>query len=102
MDSRCRSFCKGKKEWSGVVSMIPFLDVGAAYRELQAEIEGAVVASLRSGRYIGGQEVEAFEREFGAYVESQHCVGVANGLDALHLALRAMDIGPGDEVIVPS
>ena len=81
---------------------IPFLDLGAAYTELKVEIETAVLASLRSGWYIGGQEVEAFEHEFAAYTETRHCVGVANGLDALHLALRAMDIGAGDEVIVPS
>lgn len=81
---------------------VPFLDLGAAYSELKAEIETAVLASLRSGWYIGGQEVEAFEQEFAAYTETRHCVGVANGLDALHLALRAMDIGAGDEVIVPS
>jgi dTDP-4-amino-4,6-dideoxygalactose transaminase len=81
---------------------IPFLDLGAAYSELQAEIETAVLASLRSGWYIGGQEVEAFEHEFAAYTETRHCAGVANGLDALHLALRAMDICAGDEVIVPS
>ena len=81
---------------------IPFLDLGAAYAELKPEIEAAVLASLRSGWYIGGQEVEAFEQEFAAYTETSHCVGVANGLDALHLALRAMGIGAGDEVIVPS
>jgi dTDP-4-amino-4,6-dideoxygalactose transaminase len=81
---------------------IPFLDLGAAYAELKAEVETAVLASLRSGWYIGGQEVEAFEHEFAAYTETRHCVGVANGLDALHLALRAMDIGVGDEVIVPT
>jgi dTDP-4-amino-4,6-dideoxygalactose transaminase len=81
---------------------VPFLDLGAAYSELKAGIETAVLASLRSGWYIGGQEVEAFEHEFAAYTETRHCVGVANGLDALHLALRAMDIGAGDEVIVPS
>lgn len=82
--------------------IIPFLDLGAAYREIQAELELAVLASLRSGWYIGGQDVEAFEEEFAAYTETQHCVGVANGLDALHLALVAMGIGTGDEVIVPS
>jgi dTDP-4-amino-4,6-dideoxygalactose transaminase len=82
--------------------MIPFLDLGAAYREIQTEIESAVLASLRSGWYIGGQDVEAFEGEFAAYVGTQCCVGVANGLDALHLALVAMGIGAGDEVIVPS
>src|ERR1017187_4053745 len=82
--------------------MIPFLDLGAAYREIQTEIESAVRTSLRSGWYIGGQDVEAFEGGFAAYTGSQHCVGVANGLDALHLALVAMEIGAGDEVIVPS
>ena len=81
---------------------IPFLDLGAAYRELQFDIDAAVARSLASGWYIGGPEVEAFEQEFAAYTEAQHCIGVANGLDALHLALRAMDVGQGDEVIVPS
>jgi dTDP-4-amino-4,6-dideoxygalactose transaminase len=81
---------------------ISFLDLGAAYRELQSDIDAAVARSLASGWYIGGPEVEAFEHEFAAYTQAQHCIGVANGLDALHLALRAMDVGPGDEVIVPS
>ncbi len=81
---------------------VPFLDLGAAYSELKGELEAAVLASLRSGWYIGGQDVDAFEHDFAAYTDSAHCVGVANGLDALHLALRAMEIGPGDEVIVPS
>ncbi len=81
---------------------IPFLDLGAAYRELQAEIDTAVARVLSSGYYIGGPEVEAFEGEFATYCGASHAVGVANGLDALHLALRAMDVGPGDEVVVPS
>jgi dTDP-4-amino-4,6-dideoxygalactose transaminase len=81
---------------------IPFLDLGAAYRELQAEIESAVLTSFRSGWYIGGQDVEAFEKEFAAFTETEHCIGVANGLDALRLALVALGIGAGDEVIVPS
>lgn len=81
---------------------VPFLDLGAAYREIQTELEPAILASLRSGWYIGGQDVEAFEREFSDYTATQHCVGVANGLDALHLALLALGIGAGDEVIVPS
>lgn len=82
--------------------MIPFLDLGAAYRELRSEIDDAVSRSLASGCYIGGPELEAFEHEFAAYTTAQHCVGVANGLDALHLALRALNVEPGDEVIVPS
>jgi len=81
---------------------VPFLDLGAAYSELNTEIETAVLASLRTGWYIGGHEVETFEHEFADFTEAHHCVSVGNGLDALHLALRAMDIGPGDEVIVPS
>ena len=82
--------------------MIPFLDLGAAYRELQPEIDVAVARVLASGHYILGPEVDAFESEFAAYCEASYCIGLANGLDALHLALRAMDVGPGDEVIVPS
>ena len=81
---------------------IPFLDLGAAYRELQTEIDAAVARSMASGHYIGGPEVEAFEAEFATYCGANCTIGVANGLDALHLALRAMDVQPGDEVIVPS
>jgi dTDP-4-amino-4,6-dideoxygalactose transaminase len=81
---------------------IPFLDVAAATAELQAEIGGAVDRVLRSGWYIGGTEVTAFEQRFAGFCGAEHCVGVGNGLDALHLTLRAMDIGPGDEVIVAS
>ena len=82
--------------------MIPFLDLGAAYRELKSEIDVAVGRVLESGWYILGPEVEAFEADWAHYCEAQHAVGLANGLDALTLALRALDIGPGDEVIVPS
>lgn len=84
------------------MSAIPFLDLGAAYRELQSELEPAILSALRSGWYIGGSEVESFERAFAGFAETAHCVGVANGLDALVLSLRALDVGPGDEVIVPS
>jgi dTDP-4-amino-4,6-dideoxygalactose transaminase len=82
--------------------MIPFLDLGASYQELKPEIDAAVSHILESGWYILGPEVEAFESEWAAYCDAKHAVGVANGLDALTLALRALDIGPGDEVIVPS
>jgi dTDP-4-amino-4,6-dideoxygalactose transaminase len=81
---------------------VPFLDLGAAYRELQAEIDQAVARAMASGYYIAGPEVDAFENEFASYCGANQAVGVANGLDALHLALRAMDVGRGDEVIVPS
>lgn len=81
---------------------IPFLNLKAAYLELKPEIDAAVERVLDSGWYILGAEVEAFEQEFAAYCGASHCVGVANGLDALTLALRAMGVGAGDEVIVPS
>ncbi len=79
-----------------------FLDLKAAYLELQPEIDAAVARVLSSGCYILGPEVDAFEADYATYCGAAHCVSVANGLDALHLALRAMDVGPGDEVIVPS
>ena len=82
--------------------MIPFLDLKAPHVELRQEIDDAIARVIDSGWYILGPEVEAFEAEYAMYCEAAHCVSLANGLDALHLALRAMDVGPGDEVIVPS
>jgi dTDP-4-amino-4,6-dideoxygalactose transaminase len=84
------------------MNAVPFLDLRAAYLELKTEIDEAVARVLNSGYYILGPEVEAFEAEFAAYTQAQHAIGLANGLDALHLALLAMGVGPGDEVIVPS
>lgn len=81
---------------------VPFLDLRAAYLELKPEIDAAVAQVLDSGYYILGPEVEAFEEEWAQYCEAKYAIGVANGLDALHLALLAMGVGPGDEVIVPS
>lgn len=81
---------------------VPFLDLKAAYLELKPEIDAAVARVLESGQYIMGGELESFEAEFATYCQAEHCVGVANGLDALVLALRALEVGPGDEVIVPS
>jgi dTDP-4-amino-4,6-dideoxygalactose transaminase len=81
---------------------VPFLDLQAAYAELAGELDEAARRVLASGHYILGPEVEAFETEFATLCGAAHCVGVADGLDALHLILRAMDVGPGDEVIVPS
>ena len=81
---------------------VAFLDIEAAYRELAAELDDAGRRVMASGWYILGKEVSAFEEEFAAYCGVRHCIGVGNGLDALHLILRALGIGPGDEVIVPS
>ena len=82
--------------------MIPFLDLKSPYGELKSEIDAAISRILNSGWYVLGPEVEAFEIEFANFVCASHCVSVGNGLDALVLALRALNIGPGDEVIVPS
>jgi dTDP-4-amino-4,6-dideoxygalactose transaminase len=81
---------------------IPFLDLKAPYQELREELDEAYHRVMASGWYILGEEVESFEQEFAAYCGVKHCIGVGNGLEALHLILRAYDIGPGDEVIVPS
>ena len=82
--------------------MIPFLDMNAPYLELKQALDEAILRVVRSGWFIGGAEVETFETEFAAYCGTQYAVGLANGLDALHLALRALGVGPSDEVIVPS
>ncbi len=82
--------------------MIPFLNLRDSYLELKPEIDAAVARVLDSGWYILGPEVDAFERDYAEYCQAAHCVGLADGLDALHLALKAMGVGPGDEVIVPS
>jgi dTDP-4-amino-4,6-dideoxygalactose transaminase len=81
---------------------IPFLDLKSPYKELKAEIDEAYQRVMESGWYIFGEEVEAFEQEFAAYCGVKHCIGVGNGLEALHLILRAYNFGPGDEVIVPA
>lgn len=83
-------------------STVPFLDLAAATAELRAEIDAAVDRVLDSGWFLLGDEIAAFEAEYAAFTGAAHGVGVGNGLDALTLALRALDVGEGDEVIVPS
>jgi dTDP-4-amino-4,6-dideoxygalactose transaminase len=82
--------------------MVPFLELKPAYDELRAEFDEAYRRVMDSGWYLFGGELEAFEIEFAAYCEAKFCIGVGNGLDALHLVLRGYGIGPGDEVIVPA
>lgn len=81
---------------------VPFLDLRAAQKELAPELAQACQRVLDSGHYILGPETEAFEAEFAAYCGTKHALGVGNGLDALQLILRALDIGADDEVIVPA
>ncbi|MEM5400563.1 DegT/DnrJ/EryC1/StrS family aminotransferase [Paraburkholderia unamae] len=81
---------------------IEFLNLRRVNEPLLDEIQQAVARVVNSGWYVLGAETAAFEEEFARYCGVRHCIGVGNGLDALHLALRARGIGPGDEVIVPS
>jgi dTDP-4-amino-4,6-dideoxygalactose transaminase len=81
---------------------IPFLDLQATYLELKEELDAAIAKVVSSGWYILGQEVTKFEQEYAAYLGVKHCIGVGNGLDALHISLKALGVGPGDEVIVPA
>jgi dTDP-4-amino-4,6-dideoxygalactose transaminase len=81
---------------------IPLFASRAAVEPLLPEIAERQRAVLEGGRYILGPEVEAFESEFAAYAGAEHCVGLANGTDALEIGLRALGVGPGDEVVVPA
>lgn len=81
---------------------VEFLDLGRLHESMRDELNQAFQRVLSSSRFIMGPELEAFEEEFAQYCEVSYCTGVGNGLDALHLLLLAYDIGPGDEVLVPS
>jgi dTDP-4-amino-4,6-dideoxygalactose transaminase len=81
---------------------LPLFASRAALEPILPEIAERQRAVLESGRYILGPEVEAFESEFAAYVGAEHCVGLANGTDALEIGLRALGVGPDDEVVVPA
>jgi dTDP-4-amino-4,6-dideoxygalactose transaminase len=81
---------------------VPFLDLHAAHSVIESQLVEAFRRVLGSGSYILGEEVTKFEQEFGKYCGADHCVGVGNGLEALQLILRALGIGTGDEVLVPS
>ena len=81
---------------------VEFLDLKKSTEALRPDLDAAAKRVLDSGWFIQGKECEAFEKEFADYCGVKHCIGVANGLDALSLILRALGIGPGDEVIVPA
>ena len=79
--------------------MIPFLDLKAQYRSIKPEVDAAVARVLESCQFVLGEEVARFEEEFAAYCGATHAVAVNSGTSALHLAMLALGIGPGDEVI---
>ena len=84
------------------VTVIPPVDLTEQFKQIQTDVNAAVAEVLASGQYINGPVVESFAQAFGAYVGTQECVVCNSGTDALYLALRALDIGPGDEVITSS
>jgi dTDP-3-amino-3,4,6-trideoxy-alpha-D-glucose transaminase len=81
---------------------VPLFDTRTPLKPLREAIRAAIDRVLDSGKFILGPEVSSFEREFAGYCGAAHGIGVANGTDALTIALRAMNVGPGDEVVVPS
>lgn len=81
--------------------MVKFLDLHAQYLTIQAEIDGAIAAVIRDSAYISGPYAARFEEQFAAYMRSQYCVGVANGTDALEIAIEALELPRGSEIIVP-
>ena len=81
---------------------VPFLNLGTTTAVVATEVRVGWEKVIASNRFVGGEEVEAFEREWAAYCGAEHAVGVGNGTDALTLALRALELGAGDEVIVPA
>jgi dTDP-4-amino-4,6-dideoxygalactose transaminase len=81
---------------------VPFVDLKRQYASIKEEVDGALLDAVASTQYILGEEVERFEREFAAYCDAGECVGVGSGTAALQLALEALEVGPGDEVIAPA
>src|SRR5229473_206681 len=83
-------------------TVVPFLDLASTHAELKQLVLDDIAELIDSGRFTNGPQVAQFERAFAAYCRRDICVGVASGLDALHLALIACGIGRGDQVIVPA
>lgn len=84
------------------MTAVPFLDLGAMHAEVADEVQAGFARVMATTAFAGGPDVGAFEHEFAAANGRRHCVGVANGTDALELSLRALSIGPGDEVVLPA
>lgn len=82
--------------------MVKFLDLNSQYRSLQAEIDAAIAGTIERSSYIGGPDLPAFEQEFAAYQQAEHCIGVGNGTDAIEIALEALELPPGSEILVPA
>lgn len=82
--------------------MIRFLDLAAQYASIQSEVDAAIAEVLRSASFVGGKHVQDFEREFAAFHAAEHCVGVGNGTDAIEIAIEALGLPSGSEIVVPA
>src|SRR5262245_1259430 len=78
---------------------VPMVDLKAQYRRIQKDVDAAIARVVQSTSFVRGEDCEKFEREFAAYCGAKAACGVANGTDALTLALKAYGVGPGDEVV---
>src|SRR5690349_65765 len=81
------------------MNAVPFVDLRAQYHSIKAEVDAAVLGLLESSQFVLGSQVAAFEEAFAAYCQADYAIGVNTGTSALHLALLAAGVGPGDEVI---
>lgn len=82
--------------------LVPFVDLDAQYKEIKNEIDAAIAKVIASSKFIGGEDVAKFEEEFASYIDCDYCIGVNSGTDALILGVRALNIGQGDEIIIPA
>src|SRR5690242_13848793 len=102
-DAARTSVCATLRMWQrmgvGGIGVIPLADLKTQYHSIKAEVDGAIAGVLESSQFVLGAEVGAFEQEFAAYCGAAHGIGVNSGTSALHLALLAAGVGPGDEVI---
>jgi len=99
--TRGQSFLQGGRRLSNTTAPVPLCDINARYQFLKPQIDAAILRVVASGQAILGPEVAAFEKEAAAFCGAEFAVGCGSGSDALVLALHALDIGPGDEVIIP-
>ena len=81
---------------------IPFVDLYAQYQTIKAEIDSAIQSVIQDSGFIGGKHVSNFENDFARFLDVNNCIGCANGTDAIQIVLKSMNIGKGDEVIVPA
>lgn len=97
-----KKFNSQEERTSQETMMIPFVDLNAQYRSIKSEIDGAIMACIEESNFIKGKAVSDFERSFAEYVGVKYCIGCGNGTDALEIILTSLNIGSGDEVLVPA